>query len=62
MPEASDRVDHGTAVANRGAKGLRLGQGRELLARAGGGRAAPGGNKVRGVLEAEFFVCLSLPL
>ena len=56
MPDGRDRVDHGAAVADRRAKGLRFGQGRELLARAGGGRAAPGGDKVGGVFEAEFFV------
>ena len=56
MAEGRDGVDHGSAVANRGAKGLRLGQRRELLAGAGCGSAAPGGHKVGGVPEAEFFV------
>ena len=62
MPEGGDRVDHGAAVADRGAKGLRFGQGRELLPRAGGGRAAPGGDKVGGVLQAEFFVRCQPPV
>ena len=57
MAEGGDRVDHGAAIADRRAKSLSLGQGRELIARAGGGRAAPGGDKVGGVLQAEFFVC-----
>jgi hypothetical protein len=55
-PKGGDRVDHGPAVTDRGAVSLCLGQGRELRARAGGGRPAAGGDKVRGVLEAEFFV------
>jgi hypothetical protein len=57
MPEVSDGVDHGPAVAYRHAKGLRLWQRRELLAGAIPGRAAACGDKVGGVLEAEFFVC-----
>lgn len=56
MPEVSDGVDHGPAVADRSPKGLSIGQRRELLAGPGGGRAAPGGDKVGGVLEAKFFV------
>ena len=56
MAEGRDRVDHRAAVADRRPECLRLRQGRELLPRAGGGRPAPGGDKVGGVLEAEFFV------
>ena len=56
MAEDGDRVDHRAALADRCAKDLRLGLRRKLLPRAGGGRLAPGRNKVRGVLQAEFFV------
>ena len=57
MPEGRDRVDHRASVADAGPKGLRLRQGREFLPRAGGGRAARGGDKEGGVLQAELFVC-----
>ena len=56
MAEGRDRVDHGAAVADCGPESLRFGQGRELLPGAGGGRPAAGGDKVHGVLQAEFFV------
>ena len=56
MAEGGDRVDHDAAVADRCAKSLRLRQGRELLTGAGGGRAAACGDKMRRVLQAEFFV------
>ena len=49
-------LDHRAAVADAGPKGLRLGQRRKMLAGAGRGRPAPGGDKVGGVLQAEFFV------
>ena len=57
MAEGGNRVDHGAAISDRRPKRLRFGQGRELLPRAGGGRAAPGSDKVRSVLQAAFFVC-----
>jgi len=57
MAEGCDGVDHRAAVADRRAESLRLWQGRELLTGAGGGRAAASGDKVHGVLQAEFFVC-----
>ena len=49
----SDRVDHVAVVADRGPKGLRLAQRRELLLRPVAGRAAPGSDKVGRVLQAE---------
>ena len=57
MAKGGDRADHGVAVADCGPKSLRFGQGGVLLARAGGGRPAARGNKVGGVLKAEFFMC-----
>ena len=56
MPKVGDRINHGAASADRVSKGLRFGQGRELLPSAVAGRAAAGGNEVGGVLQAELFV------
>lgn len=50
------RLDQGEAIADCGAKSLRIGQRRELLAGVIAGCAAPRGNKVGGVLQGEFFV------
>ena len=51
-----DSADYGAAVADGGAKGLRLRERREFLAAAGGGRPAVCGHEVGGVLQAEFLV------
>ena len=53
MPGGRDRANHGAAVADRGAKSLRLRQRGELLAAAGAGRVAAGGNKMGGVLPSD---------